>query len=132
MNRRRRHSSIATDKYAFVFAGFDINADPTDSIERLALTAENDSQGNAKPRKWEAFTLPGLTPRAYPMMAKISDTHVLVIGGFKGGWLSDGIIFNSETLKIRSSVNSGVGFTCKGNPHVVTQKGTIIAVIEDP
>ena len=65
-------------------------------------------------------------------MAKISDTDILVIGGFNRGCLSDGVIINSETLEVRSTVNSGMGFACKGNPHFVTQKGTIIAVIEDP
>lgn len=115
---RRRHSSVAVDSYAFVFAGFDKNDEPINSIERLAL---GEGQGNAKDRQWKPFTIMGLTMRVYPLMVALDNSAILVVGGHKRKeYFPDGVVFDAEKLSVINRVTIDQGFTSKGNQHCVT------------
>lgn len=126
---RRRHASVATDNAAFVFGGFDKRDILINSVEMLSL--ENfDKQKKFNGMKWIAFNIPGLTTRAYPLMAALNNKEILVLGGSKGGWLSDGMVFDAENMTVKRQVSARVGVSFKGNQHIVTQDGTVLAIAE--
>lgn len=97
---RSHHSSCAAGSKLYVLCGFDENQE-IDSVEVLDTAVMGSSQQGTSYGKWNLFTIPGLTPRAQPIMLPIdeSEGHVLVLGGFKSGLcLSDGLVFAGTSI----------------------------------
>ena len=65
-------------------------------MERLELDEKRDFLGNEVPREWTSFKLPNLTARWNTLMATLSDSAILILGGrnLNEEELSDGVVFN--------------------------------------
>ena len=65
-------------------------------MERLELDEKRDFLGNEVPREWTSFKLPNLTARWNTLMATLSNSAILILGGrnLNEEELSDGVVFN--------------------------------------
>ena len=101
-----------------------------------ALEDELDSDGNALPNEWTIFELPNVLPRANPLMAKLKNSTILILGGYNdgsGGEFSDGVIFDTNARQVTSTIcGSDFRFMCWQNQHCVTGYAKVVALITDP
>ena len=82
-------------------------------------------------REWTSFELPDLPPRSYPLLATVSKSSILLLGGRSANsFFSDGIIFDAETKNVTSRFDSGeLKICCRDNQVAVTQYGKLVAMV---
>ena len=64
------------------------------------------------------------------MMVTVSNDRLMIFGGFNAGFLSDGVLVDTEKKKVLLKINAGdFSFNCDFNRCCMTEYGAIIALI---
>ena len=121
---RRSHGTTLIDGTIYVVGGLDGN-ETLDTIEKLPLT------GPDKGAFWTIFSVPGFTRRSSPIVSSLSNSELLVSGGYNGTDLSDVVAINVKGMSSRTVIaESTFGFSCR-NQAIVGEEGEIFALAWD-
>mmetsp|Transcript_21088 Transcript_21088/g.25935 ORF Transcript_21088/g.25935 Transcript_21088/m.25935 type:complete len:201 (+) Transcript_21088:275-877(+) len=123
---RRYHGSCSVGDNVFVFGGKGESFDLLDSIEMLAMTG---------PREWFSFTVSGLSAREQPLVANVSESKILVLGGLGESDILDttGMIVavNKSDGGNKEVEHEDARFECQRNSWCASRDGSIVALVED-
>ena len=85
LNRARSmHSSCAASNTAFIFGGTNSNNAVLRTVEIFDFQTNSGYQTyeeNLKDKKWQEFTIADLTPRMCALVAPLSKSTVMIMGG---------------------------------------------------
>ena len=75
-----------------------------DSIEVLNIKAESQS--------WQLFQGQALSPRQGPLVGAIGPHHLLILGGYASGFLTDGVVMDTRDRSVIKVIKTEHGFAC--------------------
>ena len=82
------------------------------------------------PREWTAFSFPEFRARSTPIMVTLNNDSILILGGWGYDLLSDGVVFDSETRQVKTTISkSTIPFYGMCNQHYVTNDGKVVALV---
>ena len=131
------HASCSTEERVFVFGGaksVSCTKGLFNTIEILDLQKKPDNSLYFS-SQWVEIKIESLEPRIFPLMKKLDDSTVLILGGGRydnKGLKSDGILFDTEKLKTKQVLKeSQFRFISFGGNSCVSKHGTITAIVKD-
>ena len=121
---RALHSSCATDRFAFVYAGYYLEGEKCKYAEVLPLGQQE--------AEWSTFELPSFHPAKNTLMAAVNQESVMVLGGkVADDDESFGVLFDSQTRQVTCNVKAPAdAYKFVKNAHGVTPDGQVVALAE--
>lgn len=131
---RMSHSSCALDdRFIYTFGGYNGKTLTLGSIERLRAL---DYLRGRKKERWtqvELKTKQRISSRMDPVVCPVSETEIAVLGGFNGGHLGTGYIFDTGLLRVRKvfDLKCGFRFDSVSNQSRMLRPGELVALVGD-
>ena len=131
--KRNCHSSCMISGWIYTFCGYDANGNNLKSVEKLEVFADIDEQNTTV---WQQIPFARIaddfTPRYQTVVCPISDTEIVIMGGYNGRWLSDAFVLDISSDKLRKVVQEApLSFKSYNNASVRTSAETVVALVDD-